>query len=254
MASPRFTIGKALDIVPAQLQTTLFYGMDAVYYLHFYIIERSTGPYKSSAFDSLLGRGARDFSPRPSVREARFSLARPDQRGDGGVRSDRRCDFRDPGDDTIGTRPRSGDSDCAGAHGSPSRRFSAIRSGPRSALAGSLVFRSASSSPRRRCSLAWLSRSPPDSRVGKRSAFLEAFAFGVAGLVVFAALDGAWLWGNAKAYGNPIFPYHEQRISFRPYRARAVGRSSGSCRRQRPWRCSIRRTGLSVPQARSANC
>ena len=42
---------------------------------------------------------------------------------------------------------------------------------------------------------------------GKRSALLEAFAFGLGGLMVFAALDGAWLWGNAKAYGNPIFPY-----------------------------------------------
>jgi hypothetical protein len=43
--------------------------------------------------------------------------------------------------------------------------------------------------------------------IGKGSALWEAFAFGAAGLVVFAAVDGAWLWGNAKAYGNPIFPY-----------------------------------------------
>jgi hypothetical protein len=42
--------------------------------------------------------------------------------------------------------------------------------------------------------------------IGKGSALREAFAFGVGGLIVFAALDGAWLWGNAKAYGNPIFP------------------------------------------------
>ena len=42
---------------------------------------------------------------------------------------------------------------------------------------------------------------------GQRSAFREALAFGLAGLIVFVALDGAWLWGNAKAYGNPIFPY-----------------------------------------------
>jgi uncharacterized membrane protein len=46
------------------------------------------------------------------------------------------------------------------------------------------------------------------SVTGKRWAALgQAFAFGFAGLVVFAALDGAWLVGNAKAYGNPIFPY-----------------------------------------------
>ena len=43
--------------------------------------------------------------------------------------------------------------------------------------------------------------------IGKGSALWEAFAFGAAGLVVFAAVDGAWLWGNAKAYGNPMFPY-----------------------------------------------
>ncbi len=42
--------------------------------------------------------------------------------------------------------------------------------------------------------------------IGKRSALLEAIAFGAGGLVVFAALDGAWLWGNFRAYGNPIFP------------------------------------------------
>jgi hypothetical protein len=41
---------------------------------------------------------------------------------------------------------------------------------------------------------------------GKASALREAFAFGVGGLIVFTALDGPWLWGNAKAYGNPIFP------------------------------------------------
>jgi uncharacterized membrane protein len=42
---------------------------------------------------------------------------------------------------------------------------------------------------------------------GQWSALREAFAFGVAGLVVFFALDSDWLLGNAKAYGNPIFPY-----------------------------------------------
>ena len=42
--------------------------------------------------------------------------------------------------------------------------------------------------------------------IGKTSALIEAIAFGAGGLVVFAALDGAWLWGNFRAYGNPIFP------------------------------------------------
>jgi hypothetical protein len=42
---------------------------------------------------------------------------------------------------------------------------------------------------------------------GQRSAFREALAFGVAGLIMFVALDAAWLWGNFKAYGNPIFPF-----------------------------------------------
>jgi hypothetical protein len=39
-----------------------------------------------------------------------------------------------------------------------------------------------------------------------RAAFAEALMFGVAGVVAFAAVDGAWLLGNLKAYGNPIFP------------------------------------------------
>jgi hypothetical protein len=43
--------------------------------------------------------------------------------------------------------------------------------------------------------------------IGKGSALLEAFAFGVGGLIAFAAIDGAWLWGNFTAYGNPIFPF-----------------------------------------------
>ena len=43
--------------------------------------------------------------------------------------------------------------------------------------------------------------------IGKRTALSEAIAFGAGGLVVFAALDGAWLWGNFRAYGNPIFPF-----------------------------------------------
>lgn len=42
--------------------------------------------------------------------------------------------------------------------------------------------------------------------IGARSALVEAVAFSLAGLIVFAAVDAAWLLGNAKAYGNPIFP------------------------------------------------
>ena len=58
--------------------------------------------------------------------------------------------------------------------------------------------------------------------MGKRSALQEAFAFGLGGLIVFAALDGAWLWGNATAYGNPIFPYlnnlfHSELIAATPW-------------------------------------
>ena len=45
------------------------------------------------------------------------------------------------------------------------------------------------------------------SVIGKRSALLEAIGFAAGGLIAFAALDGAWLWGNFKNYGNPIFPY-----------------------------------------------
>ena len=43
--------------------------------------------------------------------------------------------------------------------------------------------------------------------IGKRSALLEAIAFGAGGLIAFAAIDGAWVWGNFTGYGNPIFPF-----------------------------------------------
>ena len=43
--------------------------------------------------------------------------------------------------------------------------------------------------------------------IGKRSALFEAITFGVGGVAVFAALDGAWLWSNFRDYGNPIFPF-----------------------------------------------
>ncbi len=46
--------------------------------------------------------------------------------------------------------------------------------------------------------------------LGRPSAFWQAFAFGLAGVVVFALLDGSWLWGNWQAYGNPIFPLMNQ--------------------------------------------
>ncbi len=42
--------------------------------------------------------------------------------------------------------------------------------------------------------------------IGARSALAEAIAFSLAGLVVFSAVDAAWLMGNARAYGNPVFP------------------------------------------------
>ena len=68
---------RALDIFPAQLQTTLFYGLDAAYYLIFSSLNDRPASYKSPIFDSLLGRGACDLSHCPSVREAQFSLACP---------------------------------------------------------------------------------------------------------------------------------------------------------------------------------
>ena len=88
---------------------------------------------------------------------------------------------------------------------------------------------------------------------GKRSALLEAFAFGLGGLIVFAALDGAWLWGNAKAYGNPIFPYmnnlfHSDLIALGSWTdGRFIPKT-------RSWRCFIRPIGRSTVQPTSANC
>jgi hypothetical protein len=36
--------------------------------------------------------------------------------------------------------------------------------------------------------------------------FLEAFSFGAAGVAVFALVDARWLWTNWQHYDNPIFP------------------------------------------------
>jgi hypothetical protein len=89
--------------------------------------------------------------------------------------------------------------------------------------------------------------------IGKRSALKEAFAFGVAGLIVFAALDGAWMSGNAEAYGNPIFPYMNNL-----FQSDLVAPEPWTDRRFLPKTPAMDlfypATGLSVPQALSANC
>ncbi|MBB6252990.1 hypothetical protein [Nitrospirillum iridis] len=43
-----------------------------------------------------------------------------------------------------------------------------------------------------------------------RAGALQAFVFGLGGLATFAFVDAGWLLGNWHAYGNPIFPFMNQ--------------------------------------------
>ncbi|TWB24554.1 hypothetical protein FBZ89_101180 [Nitrospirillum amazonense] len=40
-----------------------------------------------------------------------------------------------------------------------------------------------------------------------RAGALQAFVFGLGGLLTFAAIDASWLLGNWTTYGNPLFPF-----------------------------------------------
>ena len=154
---------KALDIFPAQQQTAFFYGPDIVYYSIFSLLNDQpvlinlllSIPYSLAAL--AIFYTARIFAA-PGFR---WPLA-VSLRGDG-AGLQRRRDLGDPCDDTIGCASGSRVSDCARAmaHLERARRntvWTAL------GLAASPAFRSASSSLRRRSSLACLWRSPSDWR------------------------------------------------------------------------------------------
>lgn len=42
--------------------------------------------------------------------------------------------------------------------------------------------------------------------LGRRTAWQEAFIFGLCGLLAFSLLSGPWLWSNYASTGNPLFP------------------------------------------------
>ena len=104
---------RALDIFPAQLQTTVFYAVDSIYYLIFKSLnDRPTIinillslPYSIAALTIFFI--ARLFAKRSFI-------AQPLQCGDRRLRSDRRRDILYLGDDTFEARSRSRNSDCLG--------------------------------------------------------------------------------------------------------------------------------------------
>jgi hypothetical protein len=198
---------KALDISPAQLQTTLFYGLDAVYYSLFTSLNHwpilinviLSIPYSIAAFMVFLI--ARLFA-KPSFAWPNLSSAAA-------------AFFGLTGAATFATLATTLSEVIPGlAILVALARWLALEKAERNTvwttlgvggLAGvSVGLKLTQAALFFAMALAIAARSV----TGKRWAALgQAFAFGFAGLVVFAALDGAWLVGNAKAYGNPIFPY-----------------------------------------------
>ena len=213
-----------LDIFPAHMQTAFFYGADAVYYLHFYIDESPSDAPQYRPFGSLLGRGAGRFFHRPPVRSAELLLAQSCQRGGGFIRSDRRCESRDLGDDGIGPRSRSGDSDRPGAmaharEGWAQYGLDRARSGrPRRLFGG----------PQAHSGAAVRRHGPGDRRPIRDRQRLGA----VGGVRVrpgrpcrLRRSRRRLALGQCQGLRESDFPGHEQRLQIGPCRADAVGRS-----------------------------
>ena len=197
---------KALDIFPAQLQTTLFYGVDPVYYTIFRSLNNSptlinivlSAPYSIAALAVFFI--ARLFA-KPNFRWPSLTSAVTAVFGLTGVA-------------TFSTLATTAPDVVPGlAILIALARWLTLEQADRNTvwtalgvggLAGVSVGLKLTQAPLFiGIALAIAARAVTH----KRSALMEAFAFSLAGLVVFVALDGAWLWGNAKAYGNPIFPY-----------------------------------------------
>jgi uncharacterized membrane protein len=197
---------KGLDIAPAQLQTTLFYGLDAVYYQIFTSLNDRPPlinlllsiPYSTAALAIFLI--ARLFASNRFLWPVPISAAA--------------AVFGLTGAATFATFATTQSELVPGlpllialaawlalekAQGNTI--WTALGVG---GLAGISVGLKLTEAPLfLGMSLAMAARRTS----GQRSALREALAFSFAGFAVFVAVDGAWLWGNAKAYGNPIFPY-----------------------------------------------
>ena len=197
---------RALDIAPAQLQTGYFYGLDAVYYLPFTSLNRHPTlinlllsiPYSVAA--TMLFLIARLFARHAFVWPNLISAAA--------------AVFGLTGAATFPTLATTQSELVPGlAILIALARWLVLEDERRNTVSSALVTGGlASVSVGLKLTEAPLFVGMAVAialrfATGKRSALLEAFAFGLGGLIVFAALDGAWLWGNAKAYGNPIFPY-----------------------------------------------
>ena len=197
---------RALDIAPAQLQTGYFYGLDAVYYLVFTSLNRHPTlinlllsiPYSVAA--TMLFLIARLFARRAFVWPNLVSAAA--------------AVFGLTGAATFPTLATTQSELVPGlAILIALARWLVLENERRNTVSSALVIGGlAGVSVGLKLTEAPLFVGMAVAialrfATGKRSALLEAFAFGLGGLIVFAALDGAWLWGNAKAYGNPIFPY-----------------------------------------------
>ena len=196
---------RALDIFPAQMQTGFFYGLDAVYYTIFSSFNNRPAlinillsiPYSVAALAIfLLARLIAKPSFRwPSLMSAAAAL------------------FGLTGASTFATLATTASDVVPGVailialarwlHLEKANRNTVWTALGVGAVAGVSVGLKLTQAP---LFVGMFLAIAVRLAIGKRSALLEAFAFGVGGVIVFAALDGAWLWGNARAYGNPIFP------------------------------------------------
>ena len=155
---------RALDIFPAQQQTTFFYGPDIVYYSIFSLLNDRpvlinlllSIPYSLAAL--AIFYTARMFAT-PGYRWPLAVSAGGDRPG-----LHRRRDLGDPCDDTIGCASGSRGSDRARAMASSRARPTQYGLDRAWRSAASPAFRSASSSLRRRSSSACSRRSPSDWR------------------------------------------------------------------------------------------
>jgi hypothetical protein len=196
---------RALDVFPGQLQTTYFYGLDVVYYLVFTLL--NDHPKLINVVLSL---------PYSVAALAVFFIARPFAESSfrwPNLSSAAAAVFGLTGVANLATLATTASDLVPGlAILIALARWVTLEKADRNtvrtglgvgALAGLSVALKLTEAP---LFVAMVLAIAARYATGKGSAFWEALAFGLAGLVVFAAVDGLWLWGNAKAYGNPIFP------------------------------------------------
>ena len=244
---------RGLDIAPAQLQTTLYYGLDTAYYLIFSTFNNRrvvinlllSIPYSMAAvaifFISRLFAKPRFLWPiLVSAAAAVFGLSGA-------------ATFATLATTLSEVLPESRGSDCLrGMAHSRARATQYSLDGawhrrPRRSL------RRPQAHSRRRSSSACVRGDRGPSRDRQRSALLEALAFCACRPPCFRPSRRRLAVGQFQAYGNPIFPYHEQCLQS-DLVAPGAWTDDGSCRKRPPMALLYPAHWALIPQSLSANC